>query len=632
MKLRPIHRRLNVRIGGGLMAALLVVGIPFFVFFYRFHQEQLIEGLRRSSADVSQLILMNLERRMVEAQPHLLDEDVQQLSTYAGIERIAILNASGEVKVTSDRELDGRIFTLREPSCRICHDEQSPMPWQTTIIDESERGRVFRSLMLIANRPACFDCHSSSHHLNGILLVDLSMAQAQSQLRSGMQKMLGLAAVMVVVTIGVLGGLINRLVVRRINRLWRTMMVIRQGNLGERAEVDGRDEIGELAENFNRMTARLAESVREIQRHKEYLESVINSIEDEIVVVDRDLRIVTANTAYLLKCGRRKEDILGEACFLVSQDSFVPCNASLTQRCPAQATFETGRVNKVLHRFLSSDGQERYIEIYCYPLRDEAGEVFQAIEVKRDITERRSLQAHLSHSERLAMLGLLASGISHEINNPLASIIACTEGIQRRLVARPPHAAAMTAEEFREYLELIHKEAMRAKAITDRLLILSRRSQSPTDLVSPNQSLSETVSLLRFQAEERGIEIIEELDPRVPHIRADDPGLRQVFLNLLLNALQAIEGPGRIRVRTSAEPESVVISIEDTGCGITPEDLPRIFEPFFSRKTRRGGTGLGLFISKVLVEQMGGTITAQSQPGEGSRFVIRFPLEGTADA
>lgn len=632
MKGRPFYQRLNVRIGGGLLVALLVVGIPFFVFFYRFHQEQLIEGLRRSSADVSQLILINLERRMVEAQPHLLDDDVRELSSYAGIERIAILNASGEVKVTSDRDLDGRIFTLRDPSCRICHDGQLPLPWQTTIIDESQRGRVFRSLMLIANRPACFACHSSSHHLNGILLVDLSLAQAQGQLRSGMQKMLGLAALMVVVTIGVLSGLINRLVVRRINRLWRTMMAIRQGNLGQRAEVDGRDEIGELAENFNRMTAQLAESVREIQRHKEYLESVINSIEDEIVVVDRDLRIVTANTAYLLRCGRQKQDVLGEACFLVSQDSPVPCTEALVERCPARATFETGTVNKVLHRFCASDGQERYIEIYCYPLRDEAGQVFQAIEVKRDITERRYLQAQLSHSERLATLGLLASGISHEINNPLASIIACTEGIQRRLLAPSPPVAAMTAEEFQEYLELIHKEAMRAKAITDRLLILSRRSQASTDLVSPNQSLGETLSLLRFQAEERGIEIIEELDPRVPHIRADESGLRQVFLNLLLNALQAIEGSGHIRARTSAEPESVVISIEDTGCGIAPEDLPRIFEPFFSRKTKRGGTGLGLFISKVLVEQMGGTLTVQSQPGEGSCFTVRFPLEGMTDA
>jgi len=198
--------------------------------------------------------------------------------------------------------------------------------------------------------------------------------------------------------------------------------------------------------------------------------------------------------------------------------------------------------------------------------------------------------------------------------------------LERKIKAEPSEQGSLNVEELKEYIELIHKEAMRAKAITDRLLILSRKSESPTYLVSINQSLAETISLLRFQAEEKEIQIVEDFDPQVPPIKADDPALRQVFLNLLLNAMQAIDRAGRITVGTRVEQDQVKISFEDTGCGIAREDLGRLFEPFFSRKNSGRGTGLGLFISHILIRQMGGTIMVQSELGKGTRFVITLPL------
>ncbi|MBI3951431.1 MAG: PAS domain-containing protein [Acidobacteria bacterium] len=623
----PIRQRLNFRITCGLLLALLVVGVPFFAFFYHLHKHQLIDSLKASSTSLGQLVLSSLEGRMLEKKPHLIGPDVNQLSAQSGVQRIMILNIKGETRISSDPRMQGKVFARTEPSCVVCHDHSSTARRYTTIVENGSGGEVFRSIILIDNKPQCFACHLPEQRVNGILLMDLSMAEAKQQLASGMQKMLGLGAIMVLVTIVALGASMDKLILQRIKAFTKTTVAIRSGNLDERVEVREADEISELARSFNIMTAGLKESLREVERQKEYLENVINSIEDEIIVVDRQSCIVTANKAFLKSCARRKEEILGQTCALVSQASMIPCHQDLMEKCPAQETFWKGVVKKTLHRFIDQQGHEKYVEIHSYPLRDETGQVFQAIEVRRDITERRFLEAILSHSERLASLGLLASGLSHEINNPLASITACTEGLKRKIRAGPSENGSLDVEELGEYIELIHKEAMRAKAITDRLLILSRKSESPTYLVSISQSLSETISLLRFQAEEREIQIIEDLDPHVPPIKADDPALRQVFLNLLLNAMQAIDRDGRITVQTKVEQDLVKITFEDTGCGMAREDLGRLFEPFFSRKASGRGTGLGLFISHILIRQMGGTITVQSEVGKGTQFVITLPLD-----
>jgi PAS domain S-box-containing protein len=631
MKTVLFHRRLNFRIAFGLLLALLVVGIPFFLFFYNFHKNQLIESLKTSSTNLSQLVLRSLEQRMLEDEPHLIDPDVRRLSAHSGVERIMILNTQGEVRISSDDSMRGRIFTRNDSSCSVCHSHERGAPRQTTVIEKGPASQIFRSVLLIDNKPKCFKCHATSQQVNGILMVDLSMTEAARQLGSSLQKMLVLATLMVVVTIVALGGLMNRLILRRLKAFTKTTVAIRGGNLDERVDARDEDEISELAGSFNMMTASLKESLREVQRHKDYLENIINSIQDEIVVVDRNLRIVTANTTFLERSAAQKQEIVGQPCYWVSQQTELSCRERPMESCPALGVLRHGEVRKVLHRFPDQEGNEKYIEIHCYPLLDEAGQVFQVIEVRRDISERRYLEAQLSHSERLASLGLLASGISHEINNPLASIAACTEGLKRRLDGEQGSRCPMDVDEVKEYIGLIHQEAMRAKSITDRLLILSRKAESSTCLVSINQSLSETISLLRFQAREKDIQILENLDVTVPPIKANDSALRQVFLNLVLNAMQAIEGAGRITVETKLKGDGVMITVEDTGCGIAKEDLSKLFEPFFSRKTPGEGTGLGLFISNILIRQMGGRIKVQSAPSKGSRFTLFLPLEAPGE-
>ncbi|RPJ85042.1 MAG: HAMP domain-containing protein, partial [Acidobacteria bacterium] len=536
----------------------------------------------------------------------------------AGGARIMLVDKEGQVRFSTDSRMAGKTFSRLQAECSSCHS-QAHVPDQFTIV--KPRGNEFaRSLLVIRNQESCFNCHPSSQKINGTVIVDLPMSQAGVHLRSDMREMLGLAALMVTVTILVLGVLVDRLIVRRIKAMERTTIAIRKGSLDERVVTGGQDEISELAYSFNVMTASLKESLKEIERHKDYLESVINSIEDEIVVVDREFRVVTANEAYVRRSGHRKDLAPGQPCCITNAGG--SCEVGLQAKCPARTTFHTGRVEKCLHRFVADGGRERYIEIYSYPLTDAGGRVFQAIEVRRDITERRVLEANLCHSERLASLGLLASGISHEINNPLASIVTCAEGLQKRM-----GKTQVRTDDVVEYLTLITKEAMRVKAITERLLILSRKSNSLIYIVSVNRALQETVQLVKFQAQNRDIQIQEDYACELPEITADEPALRQVFLNLLMNAMQATAAGGRIAVKTAAQPDCVRVVVEDTGCGIAPANLPHLFEPFFTSRPAGQGTGLGLFISHTLIRQMGGSIQVESQVGTGSKFTVEIPQQ-----
>ncbi len=622
MKRKLPFDRLSFRITCGLVLALFLVGIPFFVFFYRLHERQLAEGMRKPVSDLSQLILAGLERRMLEHQPHLLDTDIRQVAAEAGGARIMLVDEEGQVRFSTDSRMIGRSFSRLQSECLSCHN-QKPVPDQFTVVKPGG-GEFARSLLIIRNKESCFNCHPSGQRVNGTLIVDLPMSQAGVQLRSDMREMLGLAALMGTVTILALGLLVDRLIVRRIKAMERTTVAIRKGSLDERVVTGGHDEISELAYSFNVMTASLKESVKEVERHKDYLESVINSIEDEIVVLDREFRVVTANEAYLRSAGHRKEVAAGQPCCSTSDGR--SCEVGRQAKCPARGTFHSGRVEKCVHRFVDERGHDRYIEIYSYPLLDLDGRVFRAIEVRRDITERRVLEANLCHSERLASLGLLASGISHEINNPLASIVTCAEGLQKRIAK-----TASSNGDMAEYLALITKEAMRAKAITERLLILSRKSDSLTYIVSVNRALEETVQLVRFQALNRDIQIQEEYSRDLPEIKADEPALRQVFLNLLINAMQATKAGGRIVIRTAGQPGFVRVIVEDTGCGIASADLPHLFEPFFSKRPAGQGTGLGLFISNTLIRQMGGSIRVDSELGKGSRFEVELPLQKSGE-
>jgi signal transduction histidine kinase len=238
----------------------------------------------------------------------------------------------------------------------------------------------------------------------------------------------------------------------------------------------------------------------------------------------------------------------------------------------------------------------------------------------RDIAERRAAEARLAESHRLASLGMLASGFSHELNTPLGPVLMCVEGILRE--ARTNEGAGMKVERIGEAAAIARDQILRCRGITQHFLRLSRGQSSPGDIVDVGSAVTAVARLVEPTAQAHSVQI--RVEPFVPElrVRADEAELQHTLVNLLLNAIQACTPGGTVVVEAAADTV-VHIRVRDDGCGITPDNVKRIFEPFFS--LRSGGTGLGLFLSLSFVRRWGGDIRVESAPDQGSTFEIVLP-------
>ncbi|HEX4841803.1 MAG TPA: ATP-binding protein, partial [bacterium] len=234
-------------------------------------------------------------------------------------------------------------------------------------------------------------------------------------------------------------------------------------------------------------------------------------------------------------------------------------------------------------------------------------------------------QFQLMHSAKLATIGELAAFIAHEINNPLTSVLGYASLILSDTPADDPK---------RSDLEVIEKESLRARAIVRDLLGYARQTDSAMEQTGINDALESILPLIRRRAESQNVNIEAALDPHVPRIMGDVNQLKQVFINILNNAIDAMPSGGRVAITTreiagNGTGPQVEISFQDSGVGIPTDKINRIFDPFFTTKEDGKGTGLGLPISKRIVERHGGSIAVSSTPGQGTRFTICLPVAYT---
>jgi len=256
-------------------------------------------------------------------------------------------------------------------------------------------------------------------------------------------------------------------------------------------------------------------------------------------------------------------------------------------------------------------------------------------ERKKEADFRARMEQRMAAAERLASLGTLASVVAHEINNPLA-IINDSVGWMQLLLSKPDMAEMHIKGQLEKGLGKIAKSVERAKKVTHQLLGFARKDDSVVSEVNLSQLVEEAVQLVEKEASYKEIEFVQEVDASLDSIRSDAFQLRQVLINLLTNAIHATGPKGRIKIRLQKDGEQAILTIQDTGQGIPQEDLERIFEPFFSTKPTGEGTGLGLFVTRGIVEKLGGTIEAESRLGEGTDFRITLPRvyqnEGSVEA
>lgn len=356
---------------------------------------------------------------------------------------------------------------------------------------------------------------------------------------------------------------------------------------------------------------------------RDLLPSLFEALPDAIVIVDQDRRIVAANRRHVETFGSRRVDLIGTACNDVAHGPAVKGGPPLCLVCE---TLEARSLHRRTIPLADAAGVMRRFEATFIPISGAGGTVAYVVEVWRDITERSALEVQLSHSERLASVGILAAGVAHEINNPLASMLAGLEGLGRWI--KRGSFDEESVREAGETIALLQGEVDRGRETTEKLMLLGRSYNTAPGWVDLNRAVRDALLLLRYELRTQGIDTNEDLDADIPLIWAREAGVRGVCMNLMINALQAMHGGGRLSVKTRHGSEHVHLSVEDTGPGIAPEHIERIWDPFFTTKPVGQGTGLGLSITNRIVTSHGGRIDVESTPGRGARFDVELPVHG----
>jgi len=379
-----------------------------------------------------------------------------------------------------------------------------------------------------------------------------------------------------------------------------------------------------LFDELNKAYADLLEHKKQIEESRNTLRTIFDGIGDVLVIVDKELRIVAANLAAARTAGTTVDELIGQPCHV----AFLGNPEVASSKGPVQETFRKKKRAYHLYKF-TVKGDIREWEVHTYPLFDNAGDVTRVVVFGRDVTERRRLEASMGRTAKLAAVGRLAAGTAHELGNPLTAILGNAALLHRFL---PQTSAAY------DLADAILEAAERARGILRSLLDYTRQEQytfTPTDI---NATLEWSLSLLKYSFDEGGISVHKSLAGELPQVVASESHLRTLWVNLLLNAVDAVkaareerdefEGVLELSSLLLDDEKAVRVTVRDNGVGIKEDSMARLFEPFFTTKKPGEGTGLGLYICHTIVEQHSGRIEVQSVEGQGTQFSVTLPIDG----
>jgi PAS domain S-box-containing protein len=351
-----------------------------------------------------------------------------------------------------------------------------------------------------------------------------------------------------------------------------------------------------------------AEELREL---KDYSENILESLDSGIVVLGLDGQITSWNRAMETLYGQKREEVLGRPLDEILPATFME---ALRGSMALDSQGEIAHIYKL--RLTSSDGRSLMVNVSVAPFQTGPAEHGGTILILDDVTARVRLEEQLQHTEKMASVGLLAAGVAHEVNTPLAGISSYTQ-LLRGQIEEPASRSQL--------LDKIEKQSFRAAKIINNLLNFSRSSGTEFVEVDVNKALVDVLSLVEHQLSGSRIRVRKELARDLPPIRGNENRLQQVFFNLILNARDAMPRGGWLTLVSYADTDTVVVEVKDTGHGIRREHVRRIYDPFFTTKGIGRGTGLGLSVSYGIVQELGGAIFVDSTPGQGTRFQVALP-------
>jgi PAS domain S-box-containing protein len=351
----------------------------------------------------------------------------------------------------------------------------------------------------------------------------------------------------------------------------------------------------------------LEQKALEIARLKDFSENIVESLNVGVLAVDLDGTVEAWNTHMEQIFGVPRQDAVGR-----QLRSLLP--GELAEEISARADRE--QITGIYKQRVQHQGKLLTLNVSITPLVSKSGERIGRLLLFDDVTQRERLEEQMTQTEKLTSLGLLAAGVAHEVNTPLAVISNYIQMLAKQMPEGDPRQGI---------IDKIVKQTFRASEIVNNLLNFSRTGIAEAADVDVNRVLEETLSLMVHPLRTSQIQVVKQLAEGLPSVRGSANKLQQVFLNLLLNARDAMPGGGMLEIRTSAHNGSVEIEVTDTGAGIPREHIHRIFDPFFTTKANGRGTGLGLSVSYGIIKEHAGKIDVRSTPGKGTSFHVEFP-------
>ena len=380
------------------------------------------------------------------------------------------------------------------------------------------------------------------------------------------------------------------------------------------------------------------------------MKTILNGIQDFILVITPDREIVDVNEAFLKQMGYSREQVLGQKCHEVFQGGVQPCNHG-DVICPLNETIRNKRPSLQVLTRRDHNGERRYVEVAMFPVWETDGRISRFIEISRDITDRKreeeeitrrleqmvemrtrqleETHAKLIHQDKMASLGKLSASVVHEINNPIAGILNLVKLIKRILEEGSPQKKDFQA--FNKYLNLMETETKRISRIVSNLLAFSRQSKLELKKININRLIENTLFLNSNLLKINGIKVEKNFDTHLPQLVGSEDQLHQVFMNFVSNAAEAMEssmgGVLTIETRHASGNGTVLVRLRDTGIGIPQQNLSKLFEPFFTTKKKGKGVGLGLSVAYGIIQEHGGSIRVESEEGQGTLFEVELPLK-----
>jgi two-component system NtrC family sensor kinase len=393
----------------------------------------------------------------------------------------------------------------------------------------------------------------------------------------------------------------------------------------------------------------IGQEERKLRERTDEMETIVNGIQDFILVITPDMEIIDANESFLTKMRCTREDVIGKKCYQVYHKIDHPCNGGETD-CPLKEVVRNKRQVRKIQTRLMPDGQRRYYEVNNYPIWEKDGKISKFIHISRDITQHKKEEEELTrrleqmvedrtrqlkethekllHQDKMSSLGKLSASVVHEINNPIAGILNLILLMKR--IASEEAVTQKEIDQFKKYLDLMENETRRTSRIVSNLLAFARQSKIAPTRLSVNQLIEKTLFLNSNQLKIDGVKVDTKLDPNLPDLLGSEDQLQQVFMNMLSNAAEAMEpGGGRLTIETKhlLREDKLQINFKDTGPGIPEDDIPKLFEPFFTTKKKGKGVGLGLSVAYGIIQEHNGSIYVKSEVEQGTTFQVKLPLK-----